>query len=136
MLSDSNHSPALRLKGFTDQAISSLICRKLPLPELGVGCRLAGMVGTAMPKATVHENRQPCRAKHKIRFSEQGRVPPPAGDAVGAEQQDHPEFRRLVSAAADAGHHRTTLLRREDINHGVARRGQRRFRGVARIPPE
>jgi hypothetical protein len=56
------------------------------------------MAGAAVPKAAVHKHGDPLAAEDEIGFAENGRVPPPSGDAVFAHQRNEAEFRRAVPA--------------------------------------
>ncbi len=63
------------------------------------------MVGTAMPKTTVNEKRQLLDGKHKIRPAGNGLMPPPAGDASGAEYGHNLQFGLSITPRADFAHH-------------------------------
>jgi hypothetical protein len=58
-----------------------------------------------VPETAIHKNGDPLSAKHEIRFPEEPLVPPPARDAIRAEDRDHSQFGVLVSASANARHH-------------------------------
>lgn len=72
-------------------------------------CRKAG-------QPAVHENGNALAGKNEIGFAENGRVPPPAGDAVFAHERNQAEFRVLVPARTDERHHRAALHLGENVS--------------------
>jgi hypothetical protein len=51
----------------------------------------------AVPEATIHENSEPLLAKNEIGLAGQRLLPPPASNAVGAENSGELEFRVFVA---------------------------------------
>ena len=70
-----------------------------------------------MSKASVHEDGEFGGAEDEIRFAENARVAPPAGDAVLAHQRDEVQYRRTVAPRVDARHNFAALRLGENVGH-------------------
>ena len=111
-------APAAAAQGAIDEQVALTIAPEFFTPEKGVAGGAAAMSRAAMPETTIHKEGHALSAENEVRFAEERLVPPPAGDAVGAEPLDHHEFRVAVAVRADAGHHGGTFGFGEDVGHG------------------
>ncbi len=146
-LPNSNDAPAGFAQRSRHPLVALLIGQQLAPPEGAVVFRLCGVPGTPMPETTVHENRRARSAKNKIRPNRKPppaafplpplhsafcilhfkfilpsafpdfQVPPPALDAMLAQQSCQRQLRLLVAAAANPRHHFGALRLGENISH-------------------
>lgn len=73
-----------------------------------------------MPEAAVHEYREALLAENEIGVARQRLLPPPARDAMRAENGGELQFRVFVAVRANRRHHLRPLFLAEYIRH-VAR---------------
>lgn len=122
MLPHPQHAPASRPQGAAHQPVPLHVGSELITPELPMVDRQARVLRAAVPKAPIHEQDDTLFAEDEIGPAENHRMPPPAGDAVSAEQFCHRQFGGLVPAPANARHDLRALGGGEYISHGDRRR--------------
>jgi hypothetical protein len=101
-------------------------------PPGTIGHRHRGVLGAAMPKAAVNEDRDPLGGEHEVRTDNAATFPAsphPNGDPAMAPPAPHPEashgarngqFGRLVSGWADLPHQVGSVSRRQNIDHATS----------------
>ncbi len=119
MLPDAEDAPAVGTQMTGDGAITRGVGVEFPFPKGAIVPRHVGMFGAAVPEAAIDKDRDALFAKHEIRPAKHIGMTPPAGDFVGPENRDQRQFRLLVPAPADFGHHLGTLLFGEDVGHSL-----------------
>ena len=104
MFPDSHDTPAFTTEFPVHHTVTRLVTGEFPFPE-GPVVRWHGRVLWAgVPEAAVHKHRNTRIWENKIRFSEYRLIPPPAGDAMFAEQLHQRDFRFHVPASANPRH--------------------------------
>ena len=83
------------------------------------------MFRTAVPEATINENRQLRFRKNKIRLPKHRLTPTPAFDPRSAEQSNQRKFSILVPMRTNTRHDLRPFRLREYIGHGAAFTKQR-----------
>lgn len=87
------------------QPISFLVFGKLATPKRAIALRHGRVFWAAVPKATVHKNRQMGFAEYEVWFTKVFLMPSPAFATVFAKKFRERQFRSLVPAAANARHY-------------------------------
>ena len=82
MLPDAQDAPVGPPQGLVHEPVTRLVAGNLVAPESGVAFRLRSVLGTAVPEAAIHKNREPKFGENEIRLAEDFLIPPPAGDFV------------------------------------------------------
>jgi hypothetical protein len=100
-----------------DPPVTRPVGSEFLLPERPIADRNFAMLGTGVPKTTVHEHSKPHLPKNEIGFAEYPLVPPPAGDAVPSEHFLQSQFGVLVAVTANPGHDSGAFGFGEDITH-------------------
>ena len=131
-------TPPCPAQGLVHKPVTGLVAGKFLLPKRTVAGGLRAMLGTIMPEAAIHKNREPRLPENKIRpntktgravlprrrdiWAAQQRgptsnlnVPPPAGNFVPTQQFCQRQFRVLVPAPANPRHHLRPLRLGENI---------------------
>jgi hypothetical protein len=63
-------------------SVAGFVAGKLVYPERAIGCGLGRVFRAAVPEAAVHKNSEFELGKNEIRFAEDFRMSPPAGNSV------------------------------------------------------
>lgn len=64
------------------------------------------MLGTTMPKASIHKDRNFVLREREVRLAKNRQMPAPSSYPILPKQAGHYNFRVLVPTAADARHNR------------------------------
>jgi hypothetical protein len=86
MLPNADNLPAFRAQRLSCRPIALHIAINLPNPILPIARGHSTMFRAPMPKASIYKNGHPLFREHKIRSSENRRVPSPAFQSRGAKQ--------------------------------------------------
>src|SRR5687768_4064162 len=105
MLPNANHGPAASAQSAVYAAVASLVAGDLGQPECRAGCRPSGVLGAAVPEASIHKHRGLQLGENEVWFAGQFRSPSPADDATRTENLNQPQLGVLVARSTDAGHH-------------------------------
>src|ERR1700676_5008986 len=117
MLPNPHDAPAEPAEGAGHEPVPGLVGGGFFAPEGTVVNGQIGMPGATMPEAAIDEYREPLASENEVRLAEDGLMPPPAGDAVFAEQFGEDNFRLFVAAPANFGHHLRAFLFGIDVRH-------------------
>jgi hypothetical protein len=74
-------------------------------------------LGTAVPKASIHEYCQTCLLKYKIWFAEHRLIATPARDATPPEQFRQCQFCIIIAATPNSRHPFRSLFSGEEVGH-------------------
>lgn len=85
MLPNSDDAPAIFTQNAVDPAVAGLVRGELLFPERTIASGNFAVLGAAVPKAAVHEERESRLPKEEIRLAENFLIPAPASDAILAE---------------------------------------------------
>ena len=85
MLPNPHDLPAKPAERAVHAAVAGLVRREFLFPECTIAGRDFAMLGTAMPKTSVHKNGQSDPGENEVRLAEDFLIPTPAGDLVPAE---------------------------------------------------
>jgi len=107
---DAQDAPVSGAEEAVHFAVALAVAGDFVAPEFPVARGHPAMFRASVPEAAVDKNREPPRGKNKIGLARQFAAPPPAGDAVRAENGDEAQFGVLVAAGADAGHNLRTFI--------------------------
>jgi hypothetical protein len=131
VLPDPQDAPAVPAKQPGMPGIPLDIGDEFGSPPGAVSCRHRGVLGAAMPKAAVDENRNPLGREHEVGTDSAAIFPtshhpngnpamaPPATHAKPSHDPCDHQFSRLVPGRADSPHQGGSFVRRQHIHHIV-----------------
>ena len=131
VLPDPQDAPAVPAKQPGMPGIPLDIGDEFGSPPGAVSCRHRGVLGAAMPKAAVDENRNPLGREHEVGTDSAAIFPtshhpngnpamaPPATHAKPSHGPCDHQFSRLVPGRADSPHQVGSFVRRQHIHHIV-----------------
>jgi hypothetical protein len=88
MFPNPDNGPTFRPQTFSRGAIAFHISFDLCQPIFPIARRHSAMLCASVPKTTVHENRYPLFREHKVRATQNSRVPSPTCEPGGTKERD------------------------------------------------
>jgi len=105
MFPHAQHAPDRAAQRARHERVTSLVADDFFPPPRRPICGPRRMFGAAVPKTTIHKNREFDFPENKIWFAEDGLIAPPAVDAMRPQKYCQRKFRVLVPAPANPRHH-------------------------------
>ena len=101
---DAENPPALTAKQPGDAMIAGAVAGDFVPPVFAVSPGHAAMPWAAVPEAAVNEDGQALTSENEVGTAGERLVPPPAGDAGGAQNGHQFQLSFFVSTGVDGGH--------------------------------
>ncbi len=117
MLRDAEDAPAAFSQLAVHFPVTFPVACDLGFPEFPIPLWRTVALGTSVPEAPVHEDRQPLPAEAEVGFPWELQMPPPSCDAFLTEELNQHPLRPFVTLPTDQGHHLGSLLLGEDVGH-------------------